>query len=149
MNYLDLAQSRYTSKAYDASKKIPQETLAELLEILRLTPSSINIQPWKFIVAQSQHAKEKIAEAMPDSFAYNIPKVLNASEVIIFTVQSDITHQHLDKILTAEDDAGRFRTPESKETQKTVRQGYIDLYKQHQKINGWVENQAHDVIQII
>lgn len=143
MNFLDLAQSRYTSKAYDANKKIPEETLTQLLEILRLTPSSINIQPWQFIVAQSQGAKEKIAEAMPDTFAYNIPKVLNASEVIIFTVRSDIDQTHLDKILDAEDEAGRFRTPESKETQRTTRQGYINLYKQQNKINGWVENQTH------
>lgn len=143
MNTLKVAQSRYTSKAYDASKKIPPETLKTLLEILRLSPSSINIQPWQFLVAQSDAAKQKVAQAMPDNFAYNIPKVLNASEVIIFSAKTVIDQTHLDNILNTEDHAGRFRTAESKETQRTVRQTYIDLYNKEQKIDAWVDNQIH------
>jgi len=45
MDLLNVSKSRYTTKAYDPSKKIPQEQFERLLEILRLTPSSINIQP--------------------------------------------------------------------------------------------------------
>lgn len=142
MDALQLAQSRYTSKAYDANKKIPSETLATLLEILRLSPSSINIQPWHFIVAQSAPAKQKIAEAMPNQYAYNIPKVLNASEVIIFTAQQNIDEEHLNKIITAEDQQGRFRTPESKQAQYNTRLNYVELYKQ-KDIARWVDNQLH------
>ena len=36
---------------YDSEKKIPQEKIKKLLEILRFTPSSVNIQPWHFVVA--------------------------------------------------------------------------------------------------
>lgn len=54
MNFLELAQTRHTTKAYDQTKKIPHEQLEQLLlEVLRLSPSSINIQPWRFLVAQS------------------------------------------------------------------------------------------------
>ena len=142
MDALTIAQNRYTSKAYDASKKIPQDTLNNFLEILRLTPSSINIQPWQFIVAQSDQAKQNISHAMPDHFAYNIPKVLHASEVIIFTAKTDIDQHHLDAIIEAEDQAGRFRTPESKQAQKETRTRYIELYKT-KDIHRWVDNQIH------
>lgn len=143
MNILKIAQSRHTSKAYDASQKIPKQQLDALLEVLRLTPSSINIQPWVFLVAQSDDAKHKIAQAMPQPFEYNIPKVLNASEVIIFTAKRHIDEQHLDQILQTEVEAGRFRTIESQKTQKDMRLNYVHLYQEKQIIDQWVNNQIH------
>ena len=41
MNFLNLAQNRYTTKMYNG-KRIPEDTLNQLKEILRLAPSSIN-----------------------------------------------------------------------------------------------------------
>lgn len=143
MNPLHLAQTRHTSKAYDNTKKIPSETLDRLLEVLRLTPSSINMQPWTFIVAQSDEAKQNIAKAMPEPFAYNVPKILNASEVIVFSAKTEIDEQHLDQILNHEELAGRFRTPESKQAQKNTRLNYVELYKSQKIIEPWVDNQIH------
>ncbi|WP_084260737.1 nitroreductase family protein [Moraxella ovis] len=40
-----MAQSRYTCKAYDPTKRIDDTTLDHILQALRLAPSSINIQP--------------------------------------------------------------------------------------------------------
>lgn len=142
MEFLTLAQSRYTSKAYDATKKISPETLQQFLEILRLSPSSINIQPWHFIVAQSEEAKKNISLAMPNQYAYNIPKILNASEVIIFTAKIDLDEQHLDAIITAEEQAGRFRTPESKQAQKDARTAYVKHYKE-KDVDRWIDSQLH------
>ena len=45
MNFLSIAQNRYTTKMYNG-KRIPEDTLNQLKEILRLSPSSINSQPW-------------------------------------------------------------------------------------------------------
>ena len=45
---LEIARKRYTAKHYDATQPLTDEELDDLLEILRLTPSSINIQPWHF-----------------------------------------------------------------------------------------------------
>lgn len=64
MDLLSISKTRYTTKAYDATKKIPQEQFERLLEILRLAPSSINIQPWHFFIADHQTAKERIAKAL-------------------------------------------------------------------------------------
>ena len=66
MYLLNISKSRYTTKAYDPNRKIPHEQFARLLEILRLTPSSINIQPWHFFIAENTNAKERIAQALPD-----------------------------------------------------------------------------------
>ncbi|KAF5297606.1 hypothetical protein FQR65_LT19702 [Abscondita terminalis] len=69
MDLLTVAKTRYTTKAYDATKKIPQEQFERLVEILRLTPSSINIQPWHFFIADHDEAKQRIAKALVDEKA--------------------------------------------------------------------------------
>ena len=51
---------RHATKKYDASKKIPQKDLNVLFEAMRLSASSINSQPWKFIVIESSKAKERM-----------------------------------------------------------------------------------------
>ena len=45
MDFLKLAQNRYTTKHY-SSQRVNDEDIAKLKEILRLAPSSINSQPW-------------------------------------------------------------------------------------------------------
>ncbi|MEF1191728.1 nitroreductase family protein, partial [Vibrio parahaemolyticus] len=51
--------SRYTAKKYDAEKRISQEDMAIIKEAIRLSASSINSQPWKFIVIESDEAKQR------------------------------------------------------------------------------------------
>ena len=64
MDLLNISKHRYATKAYDASKKIPQEQFERLLEILRLAPSSINIQPWHFFIVENDAAKQLIAKSL-------------------------------------------------------------------------------------
>lgn len=61
MNFLDLAKSRYTTKSYNSNKRISEENIAELKEILSLSPSSINSQPWKFIFISDEKLKNELA----------------------------------------------------------------------------------------
>ena len=71
MDLLKITQTRYTTKAYDPSKKIPAEQFERLLEILRLTPSSINIQPWHFFIADHDAPKQRIPKAFAATYASN------------------------------------------------------------------------------
>ncbi|MFX3621074.1 MAG: nitroreductase family protein, partial [Acinetobacter radioresistens] len=84
MDLLDIVHNRYTTKAYDPTKKISQEQFERFLEILRYTPSSINIQPWHFFIADHESAKQRIAKALVGKYSYNAPKVLDSSHTILF-----------------------------------------------------------------
>ncbi|HEM7084786.1 TPA: nitroreductase family protein, partial [Acinetobacter baumannii] len=95
MDLLNTVKSRYTTKAYDPEKKIPQEKFNKLLEILRFTPSSVNIQPWHFLVADNPTAKERIAKALTGRYAYNAPKVLESSHTLVFCTRTDISPEYL------------------------------------------------------
>ncbi len=143
MDSLTASKSRYATKAYNPEKKIPQEQFDRLLEILRLAPSSINIQPWHFFIADNQAAKERIAKALVGKYAYNAPKVMDSSHTILFCTLEDITEQHLEDLLNQDDVSGRFKDEKAKQGQKDTRTGYIDFYRNEKgDIQRWAENQT-------
>lgn len=143
MDLLNVSQTRYTTKAYDPSKKIPQEQFERLLNILRLTPSSINIQPWHFFIAERDEAKQRIAKALVGKYAYNAPKVLDSSHTILFCTKADITEQHLEKLLQQDEISGRFKDEQAKQNQKDARIGYVNYYRSEKgDIQRWAENQT-------
>jgi nitroreductase/dihydropteridine reductase len=86
MNILELIQKRYTAKKYNSDKAIPQEKVEELKEILRLTPSSINIQPWKFTFVQNPEIKAKLASVS----MHNEEKINQAKLLVVFSVADDL-----------------------------------------------------------
>ena len=45
MNIAELVRSRHTCKVYDPQRSLSEEQLAQLQEILRFSPSSVNSQP--------------------------------------------------------------------------------------------------------
>lgn len=143
MDLLNVSKTRYTTKAYDSTKKIPQEKFEHLLEVLRLTPSSINIQPWHFFIAETQTSKERIAKALVGKYAYNAPKVLDSSHTILFCTKADITEQHLANLLNQDDLSGRFKDEKAKQGQKDSRTGYVNYYRNEKgDIQRWAENQT-------
>ena len=143
MDLLNISKSRYTTKAYDPSRKIPREQFAQLLEILRLTPSSINIQPWHFFIADNLNAKERIAKALVGKYSYNAPKVLDSSHTILFCTKADISEQHLENLLHHDDLHGRFKDDAAKQGQKDSRSGYVDYYRNEKgDVQRWAENQT-------
>ncbi len=86
MTPYELANKRYATKRYNADKKIPQEKIAELKEVLRLTPSSINIQPWKFTFVQNPKIKSQLAKAS----LFNEEKVNEADLLVVFSYADNL-----------------------------------------------------------
>ncbi|MBV7441677.1 nitroreductase family protein [Weeksellaceae bacterium TAE3-ERU29] len=80
MSFLKSMQERYTTKMYDATKKIDKQKIEELKEILRLSPSSINSQPWEFIFVSDKETKRQLAEVSK----HNKEKILNCDTVVVF-----------------------------------------------------------------
>ena len=75
---------RHTVKKYDATRKVPQADLDVLYEAIRLSASSINSQPWKFIVLESDEAKTRMSKTFVNMHHYNQPHVFDSSQMILF-----------------------------------------------------------------
>ncbi|ANQ50678.1 NAD(P)H-dependent oxidoreductase [Flammeovirga sp. MY04] len=82
MEFIDIAKSRYTTKKYDASKKVSEADIERIKEILQYSPSSINSQPWKFTIVGNQELKEKLGKAS----YFNEEKLVEGSHVVVFSV---------------------------------------------------------------
>lgn len=53
---------RHATKEFDESKKISDEDFDIILETARLSPSSMGIEPWKFMVIQNKEVREELAK---------------------------------------------------------------------------------------
>ena len=90
---------RHSTKKYDASKKIPQEDLDVLFEAMRLSASSINSQPWKFVVIESAEAKERMSKTFAQKHQYNQPHVFDSSQIILFAYNPRYTRDDYAKVV--------------------------------------------------
>lgn len=88
MNFLEIAKRRYATKKYNAAKKISAEQIEELKQIIRLSPSSINSQPWRFTFVTNETVKKELA-----SQSYMNEQAINdAGLLVVFSVMDNIEH---------------------------------------------------------
>ena len=57
---LDAFRHRRATRAYDPSKKISPDDFAYILELARLSPSSIGSEPWQFLVVQNAELRGRL-----------------------------------------------------------------------------------------
>lgn len=104
MSFLDIAQSRYTTKKYDPAVKIDDATIEKLKEILRLSPSSINSQPWNFTFISDEETRNELAKVS----YHNESKVNDASHVVVFSVVKNVKHFEEKNLSLLPERAGQY-----------------------------------------
>lgn len=85
---------RYATKAFDASKKIPEATWKTIEESLVLSPSSFGLQPYRFLVVKDEAIRKQL---QPHS--WNQTQVVDASHYVVFAARTGITETEIDSFL--------------------------------------------------
>ena len=135
-------QRRYTSKRYDASKQISQADLAVILEALRLSPSSINSQPWKFIVIESEQAKHRFHDSFANKFQFNQVHAKTASHTILFAYNPSYKRDDYEKVIDA--DIANGRTKAENKEQAFGAFAFVDLNTDDHGDNAaWTKSQTY------
>lgn len=134
---------RYTTKKYDVTKRISAGDMAIIKEALRMSPSSVNSQPWKFIVIESDAAKERLHDTFANKFQFNQPHAKEASHIILFAYNPRLTKEHYTKVVDAEVNSGHL----SKENyDEMIGKGmfFADLNTDETGFNGhWTKAQTY------
>ena len=145
MQLTDALNRRYATKAFDATKQLPEAVVEQLFALLRLSPSSTNIQPWHFIVASTEQGKARLAKGAGGRYSYNESKILNASHVVLFCARTQVDEVHLQNVLAAEERDGRFTAkPELKNAAHNTRVAYLNEHKYIKKdVPHWLEKQVY------
>lgn len=55
-------QFRHATKEFDPNRKISEDDFNFILETARLSPSSMGLEPWKFLIIKNDELKQKLAE---------------------------------------------------------------------------------------
>jgi len=84
MDFSKLVSARYACKKFDG-KKLPQGKVDELFELIRLAPSSFNLQPWKILVITDQKLKEKL-----QTVSWGQPQVGSCSHLLVFCADTNL-----------------------------------------------------------
>lgn len=112
-----------------------------LLEILRLTPTSVNAQALHYFTATSQEARERLLPAFPE---FNRDRITGASDVVVFTVPKTLTEAHLRRVLDKEESDGRFPNAEVKNAQDQGRRYFAGLHQGSEaELVAWEARQAY------
>ncbi|MCW3790325.1 nitroreductase family protein [Paenibacillus sp. LS1] len=77
-DFSEVLHGRRTIKKYDPYFKISREEIIEMLEDAALAPSAFNLQPWRFVVIESDQGKEDLLEIAPFNFSQ-----INTSSAVI------------------------------------------------------------------
>ena len=144
MNISRIATTRYTTKAFDPHKHIGGALLEQIQTLLRFAPSSVNSQPWHFVIAGSDEARAKIATATTGPYSANEPKVTNASHVVVLCARTELDDAHLARVLAQEEKDGRFPTEGGKEAQQKGRSFYVNMHRNELlDTQQWMEKQVY------
>jgi len=92
-DFNQIITGRRSIRNYDPSVKISKEVMTEILTEATLAPSSVNLQPWRFVVIDSPEGKEKLAPLAK----FNQAQVKTSSAVIAVFVDMN-SLEYADKI---------------------------------------------------
>ena len=143
MNIADHAKTRYATKVFDPTKKLNAQQVQDIKDIARYAPSSINTQPWHFILVSTSDTKDRIAKSMPDNYVYNIPKIKNASHVMVICARTDLTDEYLDTLTKQEEIDGRLPNEKMKELIIGTRLRSVAGHKKDGDLAEWIKNQVY------
>lgn len=144
MNLSETLNWRYTTKEYDPTKKISEADMAEVKNLLRMSPSSVNLQPWHFIVAETTEGKARMAKGTQGFFHFNEPKVTNASAVVLFCAKIDADDTYFQHIADTEDKNGRFPNEDIKNGFLGAVKAFAGIHKYDLKDQQhWMEKQVY------
>lgn len=142
----EVARPRHTAKTYHPMRRITGNDVEKIRQLLRFSPSSINVQPWHFIFASTEEGKASVARSTERRFPFTSPSILNASYIVVFASRLDLPEPHLQRVLDQEVAGGRFAwDPETFTTQMHAgRSMFANIHKQDMKdLQHWIDKQVY------
>lgn len=127
---------RYAVKTFDPAKNMSDEDLHTILESGRLAPSSVGLEPWKFIVVDDPEVRAKLREA-----SYGQSKVTDAARLIVIAARTDA--ERLSDELIARTSKAQGKSPEELAPLRQMAEGSISAKPAGVARNGWLAAQTY------
>ena len=129
MNYIDALKQRYSVKKFDRERQVPADVLQNILEAGKLSASSLGLQPYKILIAESAEIKSKLIPAF-----YNPSQISTCSHLVILISKKNVDDSYID---------GYFRHISDV---REVPVDSLDLFRKN--IEGYTKKQAQDEVAV-
>ncbi len=93
MEFADIVMQRYATKKFD-ERRVSEDKIRKLIELVRFAPSALNLQPWKIKVITDKTIKEQLRAVSNDQ-----QQVTTCSHLLVFC--ADIDYEGLIRRLDA------------------------------------------------
>jgi len=135
MSIISALNWRYATKKF-SNKPLNEEQVETVLESLRLTASSLGVQPWKFIVIKNKEIRDELV-----SHSYGQEQVRDASHLILLAAPISYTNVDVDQYI-------EFMAKERGATKEAIA-GYSDIIKGYiaghtkEQLDDWISKQSY------
>ncbi|RZK65967.1 MAG: NAD(P)H-dependent oxidoreductase, partial [Pedobacter sp.] len=95
-NYIKSLEWRYAAKKYNPAGKVSNDDIESLKTAVKLTASSVGLQPYKVIVIEDKAMREKLVEGVSGN---NKAVVADASHVFVFAIEENVGDKQVDNLM--------------------------------------------------
>lgn len=85
---------RYATKKFDKTKKLSAELFEQIINAMRMAPSSYGVQPWKFFVVQDADTRARLR-----AVSFDQPQVTDCSHLVVVTARQDVAQKDIDNYI--------------------------------------------------
>ncbi len=85
MSFLSNLNWRYATKKFDPTRKVSDADLDQIIEAIRLTPTSFGMMPYHFYIVTNPDIRAQI-----QPIAWGQPQITTCSHLIVFAARSDL-----------------------------------------------------------
>ncbi len=94
MTLIPAFEWRYATKTFDPTKTISAADFQELLQALRLAPSSFGLQPWHFVVVTDPELRRKL-----QGHSWHQPQVVDASHLVVLCALKNVDQEYIERYI--------------------------------------------------
>lgn len=133
MSIIDLLNWRYATKHMNG-QPVPEEKLNNILEAIRLSASSMGLQPYTILNIQNPEIREKLKAA-----ANNQPQITQSSNLLVFAAWKDVTEEKVEQYIS---DVAVTRGMKVSELD-AFKNGILGYTKKSEDLTTWTSKQAY------
>ena len=99
MSFIDLVQSRRSVRRF-LSQPVERALLLQCVEAARLAPSAENVQPWRFLILDDPHIKQKFCDENFTGLYRATKWAEKAPVIVVMLAERDILANRIGKQIT-------------------------------------------------
>lgn len=124
-DFKDVVFNRHSVKEFDKDYKIDREEMLQILEEATKAPSSVNLQPWRFVIVESDEGKDKLRPIIKFNTKQN-----DSSSAMILIFGDMKCYEKTDEIYSQAVEAGYMSEEDKNKSVELFNQVYKSFSKE-------------------